>query len=91
MLKNDAKRRRGRGRGADLCFKKRYQQVGKFWPNTQKSQILHVNAFVLTKAYTNWAKKEYRGVMHHYIEYRCKLWMKWGIWWTSPEHSNILK
>ena len=43
------------GRWIDLCFENWYEEFGKLWPDTGKSQNLHFNGLLLTEVYN--AKK----------------------------------
>ena len=50
-------------RGIDLSVQKWHGEFNRFWPKHSKiSKNLHFNGLLLTKVYSVWAKKEYRGV-----------------------------
>ena len=82
----------------DLWFEKLHEEFGEFDPTLKSIKICTIMGSFWAK-YIMFELKTYRGVMHHYTEDRCKLRRKItcvflndiGIWWTSSEHSKILK
>ena len=84
-----------------LAFEQWHEEFSKFWSNNQKSQNLYFNGLPMIKVYNFWANKVQRRSLDWITYWRSvqalkEKWsvvalMTWGIWWTSLEHSKILK
>ena len=78
-----------------------WKMTWEIWRNlTQHSKVSngHFNGLLLTNVYNVWAKKvqSYGSLYWRSMQMLKEKWlvvskMKWGIWWISPEHLQILK
>ena len=84
-----------------LSFKKWHEEFGEFSPKFKSLQILTLVGFFWSKSIIFEVKKyrrdHYTGLSYwRSMQALKEKWsvvslMTWGIWWTLPEHSKILK
>ena len=87
-------------RGNDLSFRNWHEEFDEIWPEHLKVS----KSFTLMSSF--WAKyilfklKKYRGVIFHYTEEWCKIWLKTDLWFEkwhekfgkfSLEHLKVSK